>query len=112
MVRKRPRIPRTHSKAGATCGECRFQVDSFKANRESLNRHNPQMTLKPGPPSGRFKVISSIVITMNLEFNSVPKEETFPIPLIYIDVTRSTHTDLDVMQEKSVDDYRNVDSNT
>ena len=41
----------------------------------------------------------------------VPKEETFPVPLRYIDVTRSTHTDLNVMQEKRVDDNWNVDSN-
>ena len=41
----------------------------------------------------------------------VPKEETFPIPLKCIDVTRSAHTDLDVMQEKRTDDFRNVDSN-
>ena len=40
-----------------------------------------------------------------------PKEETFPIPRKNIDVTRSTYTDLDVMQEKGVDDYWNVDSN-
>ena len=32
----------------------------------------------------------------------VPQEETFPIPLKYIDVAGSTHTDLDVMQEKRV----------
>ena len=31
---------------------------------------------------------------------SVPKEESFPIPLKNIDVTRSTHTDLGVLQEK------------
>ena len=41
----------------------------------------------------------------------VPKEDTFPILLKYIDVTRSTHTDLDVMQEKRIDDYWNVDAN-
>ena len=41
----------------------------------------------------------------------VAKEETFPIPLKYIDVTRSTHTDLDVLQEKRIDDYWNLDSN-
>ena len=49
----------------------------------------------------------------------VPKEETFPIPLRYIyiyiykyfDVTRSTHADLDVLQESRIDDYWNVDSN-
>ena len=39
----------------------------------------------------------------------VPREESFPIPLKYIDVIRSTHTDLDVAQEKRIDDYWNVD---
>ena len=37
------------------------------------------------------------------------KEESFQIPLKYIDVMRSTHTDLDVGQEKRIDDYWNVD---
>ena len=41
----------------------------------------------------------------------VPKEETFPIPLRNIDVTKSTHTDLDVLQEKCIDDCCNVDAN-
>ena len=40
-----------------------------------------------------------------------PKEETFLAPLKYIDVARSTHTDLYVMQEKRIDDYWNVDAN-
>ena len=40
-----------------------------------------------------------------------PREETFPIPLKYIVVTRSTYTDLDVMQEKRVDDNWDVDEN-
>ena len=30
----------------------------------------------------------------------VPREESFPIPLKYIDVTRNTHTSLDVLLEK------------
>ena len=30
--------------------------------------------------------------------------ESFPIPLKYIDVTRTTHTNLDVKQEKRIDD--------
>ena len=59
----------------------------------------------------RLKVTSSIVITLNHEYNSVPKEETFPIPLKHIDLAKSTHTDLDVMQEKRIDDCWNVDSN-
>ena len=41
----------------------------------------------------------------------VPKEETGPTPLKFIDVTRSTHTDLDVLQEKRIDDFWTVGSN-
>ena len=39
----------------------------------------------------------------------VPKEDSFPIPLKYIDVTRSTHTNLDVMQENVSRIIGNVD---
>ena len=39
----------------------------------------------------------------------MPKEETFPIPTKYIDVTRTTHTSLDVLLEKHIEDYWNVD---
>ena len=38
-----------------------------------------------------------------------PREESFPIPLKYIDVSRTAHTNLDVKQEKRIDDYWNVD---
>ena len=38
-----------------------------------------------------------------------PREESFPIPLKYIDVTRTTHTNLDIKQEKRIDDYWNID---
>ena len=38
-----------------------------------------------------------------------PREESFPIPLKYIDVSRTTHTNLDVMQESRIDDYWNMD---
>ena len=37
------------------------------------------------------------------------REEPFPIPLKYIDVSRTTHTNLDVKQEKRIDDYWNID---
>ena len=39
----------------------------------------------------------------------VPKEESFPIPLKYIDVTRTTHTNLDALQEKRINGYWNVE---
>ena len=38
-----------------------------------------------------------------------PREESFPIPLKYIDVSRTTHTNLDVMQESRIDDCWNID---
>ena len=38
-----------------------------------------------------------------------PREESFPIPLKYMDISRTTHTNLDVKQEKRIDDYWNID---
>ena len=38
-----------------------------------------------------------------------PREESFPIPLKYIDVSRTTYTNLDVKQESRIDDYWNID---
>ena len=38
------------------------------------------------------------------------REESFPIPLKYIDVSRPTHTNLDVKQEKRIEDYWNIDA--
>ena len=37
-----------------------------------------------------------------------PSEESFLLPLKYTDVTRTTHTNLDVKQEKRIDDYWNT----
>ena len=38
-----------------------------------------------------------------------PREESFPIPLKYVDVSRTAHTNLDVKLEKRIDDYWNID---
>ena len=38
-----------------------------------------------------------------------PREESFPIPLKYIDVSGTTHANLDVKQERRIDDYWNID---
>ena len=38
-----------------------------------------------------------------------PREESFPIPLKYIDVSRTTHTNLDVKQEKRIHDFGKID---
>ena len=41
----------------------------------------------------------------------VPKGETFTIPLKYSEVRRSTNPNLDVLQEKRIEDYWNIDEN-
>ena len=38
-----------------------------------------------------------------------PREESFPIPLTYIDVSITAHTNLDFKQENRIDDYWNID---
>ena len=38
-----------------------------------------------------------------------PRDESFPIPLKYIDVSRTTHTNLDVMQKSRIDHNWNID---
>ena len=37
-----------------------------------------------------------------------PREETFPTPLKHIDASRTTHTNLDVLQESRIDDSRDL----
>ena len=38
-----------------------------------------------------------------------PREESFPIPLKYIDVSRTTRTNLDVKKGRRINDYWNID---
>ena len=59
---------------------------------------------------GPCREASYAAITLNpeLKFCS-PREESFRIPLKYIDATRTTHTNLDVKQEKRIDDCWKID---
>ena len=69
---------------------------------KSFNLKKQKMTRKLRKTSGLFKETLFIVIMLNLRVQLyVPKEESFPIPLKYIDVIRSTHT-LDVAQENDL----------
>ena len=56
--------------------------------------------------SGSFKYHHHV--ERRVKFYS-PREESFPVPLKYIDVSRTTRTNLDVMQERCIDDYWNID---
>ena len=56
--------------------------------------------------SGNFKNRHHVETRVKLHS---PREESFPIPLKYIDVSRTTHTNLEVKQEKRIDDFWNID---
>ena len=58
---------------------------------------------------GPFQGTLFTVVTLNPESNCTCREASFPIPLKYIDVTRATRTSLDIMLEKNIDDFCNVD---
>ena len=99
IVRERPRIPRTHSKTGTDRKEWRFQQrTSRRIGRVSTSRINRwrwspfRHVVDP-----RWLHLSSSQWT---SISTVRAEgRTFAIPLTYIDVTGSTHTELDVLQE-------------
>ena len=61
-------------------------------------------------PDGGEAINDFTAITLNPRAKLYsPREESFSIPLKYIDVSRTTHTNLDVKQEKRIDDYWNID---
>ena len=84
------------------------QTDSILQTLFKMTQHGMMRKLKM--TSGLLREISFVAITWNPESNcTCRKKNHFLIPLKYIDVTRTTHTSLDVLLEKHVDDYWNVD---
>ena len=81
---------------------------NFQETRRGLIRQKQKMTLKL--MEGDFIYRHHVEPRVQLY---VPKEETFPIPLKHIDVTGTTHTNVDVLQESRIDDccYVDVDRN-
>ena len=81
----------------------------FEENQTGFH-HPPTHDLSPdeGEPRNDFWSISgNYSYRHHVESRArlyVPREESFPILLKYIDVTRSKHTDLDVQQGKRIDD--------
>ena len=56
--------------------------------------------------SGNFKNRHRVELRVKLYS---PREESFPIPLKHIDFSRTTHTNLDVMQQCRIDNHWNID---
>ena len=57
-------------------------------------------------PSGNFIYRHHVETRVKLYS---PREESLLVPLKYIDVSRTTHTNLDVKQERCIDDYWKID---
>ena len=98
-------------RVGTTCEKWRSQWRTSRRTRRVLNRQKQKRTLKPGKTFGRSNVdfIDRHHIEPRVQLY-VPKEETFPIPLKYIDVTGASYSHLNVLQEKRVDHW-SVDAN-
>ena len=78
----------------------------FLENQKGLFHHLGEAINDFWSMSGRFKNRHHVEPRVKLYS---PREESFPIPPKYIDVSRTTHTNLDVKQGKRIDDYSNID---
>ena len=81
---------------------------TFLENQKGLFHHlktHFRMPVKRQMTSGPCREASYTAITLNPESSFTRREkESFPIPLKYIDVSRTTHTNLGVKQEKRIND--------
>ena len=99
LIRERPiRGERHVDFLGESEGSLPTPHDSFPDAGEAINDFWSM--------SGNFKNRHHVKPRVKLYS---PREESFPVPLKYIDVSRTTHTNLDVKQEKRIDDYWNID---
>ena len=99
LIRERPIRGESHVDfLGESEGSLPPPHDSFPDASEAINDFWSM--------SGNFKNRHHVEPRVKLYS---PREESFPIPLKYIDVSRTTHTNLDVKQERRIDDYWNID---
>ena len=86
---------------------------TFLENQKGLFHHlktHFRMPVKQFTISGPCREASYTAITLNPESNFTRREKNHSLfHLKYIDVSRTTHTKLDVKQEKRIDDYWNTD---
>ena len=81
----------------------------FLENQKGVFHHLTtrfRMPVKQLVISGPCQETSYTAITLNPESSFTHREKNHSI---YIDVSRTTHTHLDVKQEKRIDDYWNID---
>ena len=85
---------------------------TFMENQKGLFHHLTtrfRMPVKQLMTSGPCQETSFAAITLNPGQALLAERRIIPYSLEYIDVARTTHTNLDVKQEKRIDDYWNID---
>ena len=98
IIRKKLRIPRTHSETGINRKE-RISAENLMAIGKSFNLKRQKVTQKLGKIFGLFKEISCIVLILNRQVQLyVPRKESYPTPLSNIDVISATCADLETAQ--------------
>ena len=99
LVRQRPIQGESHVDfLGKSEGSLPPLHDSFPDASEAINDFWPM--------SGNFTNRHHVEARVKLYS---PREESFPIPMKYIDVSRTTHANLDVKREKPIGAYWNID---
>ena len=107
-VGKRPCIPRICSKTGTTCKEWRSQLRTWRWTGMSSTDRIKRWRWS----SCRLLVDSRWLHLPSPQGSTLCAEgRNISIPPKYIDVTRVTHTDPDVLQEKRIDNNWCIDSN-
>ena len=86
-----------------------FFEDNQKGPLQLHDKTHHGMMVNPKVIFGLSQEISLTVIMWNPRVKLfAPTEESFPVPVKYKDVTRTTDTTKDVMSEKHIEDYWNV----
>ena len=93
---ERLRVPRTHSETGESTVRRENLSGEPHGDREEFQFEE---TKDDAEARKDFWSIHRDHIEPRVQLY-VPREESFPIPLKYIDVIRSTYTDLDAAQEQ------------
>ena len=99
MVRHRPILGESH-------------IDFLGESRGSLPQPHDSLPVAGEAMNDFWSMSGSFIyrhhVQPRVKLHSL-REEPFPIPLKYIDVSRTTSTNLDVKQERRIDDSWNID---
>ena len=81
----------------------------FKEPRKDLEHQKEKMTSKSVTSEWFTKIFVCRHLVESRVHHNVPKEESFPESMNNIDVTRTTHTNLDVLQKQRIKHSLSVD---